>query len=50
MKTTRLLLLSAAIAGLAACGTRGDLVLPESTSAKAGAALPTGGALWPLRS
>ena len=50
MKTTRILLLSAALVLVAACGTKGPLVLPtaDADAAKAGTAQPTGGTSRPL--
>jgi predicted small lipoprotein YifL len=50
MKTSRVLLLSAALLLVAACGTKGDLYLSEANAdaAKAGTAQPTGGVSRPL--
>jgi predicted small lipoprotein YifL len=48
MKTTRVLLLSAALVLVAACGTKGPLVLADADAAKAGSSQPTGGTSRPL--
>lgn len=50
MKTTRVLLLSAAFVLVSACGTKGDLYLADADAdaGKAGSAQPTGGVSRPL--